>query len=71
MTADYSKLIGKIAEKHKTRRQFCKEIGITYQSFLNKIRNKTQFSSEEIYKAIIVLGLEIANIPEYFFCIKS
>lgn len=57
-------LRGKIAEKGYSQAILAKKIGITPQSFYNKME-KGVFKSDEIYKMIEILGIE--NPIEVFF----
>lgn len=57
-------LRGKIAEKGYSQAVLAKKIGITPQSFYNKME-KGVFKSDEIYKMIEILGIE--NPIEVFF----
>lgn len=57
-------LRGKIAEKGYSQAILAKKIGITPQSFYNKME-KGVFKSDEIYKMIETL--EITNPVEVFF----
>ena len=45
---DYSKLIGKISEKHLTREALASRIGITDGALRDKLKGRTQFKQNEI-----------------------
>jgi transcriptional regulator with XRE-family HTH domain len=67
MSFDYSKLCGKIKEKCKTQERFAKLMGIARTSLSAKLNNNSEFTQQEINKAIEVLNLTQSEIPEYFF----
>ena len=67
MTYDYSKLIGKIAEKGETRESLSEKIGLTSVSLRSKLSGKTQFKQDEIMKIAKVLDIDRAELPLYFF----
>lgn len=67
---DYSKLKGLIAEKNYTQRKLCKCIGISENSFTNKLNGKSDFSSVEIANICNVLGIAPEEVGSYFFTPK-
>lgn len=67
MTVNYSKLIGRIAEKGETRESLCSKIGISSMAFRNKLSGKTQFKHDEMQRIIDVLDIEPEQIALYFF----
>ena len=67
---DYSKLKGLIAEKNFTQRKLCKHIGISENSFTNKLNGRSNFSSEEIAAICNVLGINSKSVGLYFFTPK-
>lgn len=68
MLYDYSKLIGRIAEKGKTKEEAAK-LGahITPQSFFEKLANKTRFNQNQIIGLCTFLDIPINEIGDYFF----
>lgn len=46
-------------------------IGLTYQGFLNKIRNKTDFTAPEIKGLCELLHIETEEMEQIFFCSVS
>lgn len=62
---NFDKLKGKMKEKHISQEEMAQKIGITQQSFNQKINAKRQFTIEEAIIISIVLSLE--NPLEYFF----
>lgn len=67
---DYSKLIGRIIEKYKTQTAFAKMMKLSTNTWSKKINGHIDFKSSELYRAIKLLGLELDDIPEYFFTYK-
>lgn len=66
MPTNTRKLRGKILEKGYTYQDIAKRLNISYQSFSNKVNNKTEFKASEIL--IICDMLDIADKDGYFFC---
>lgn len=67
MKFDYDKLIGKIKEKFRNRKELAKLIGITHQSLSMKLNNHFPFTTWEIEKIRIYLDIESKDIHLYFF----
>lgn len=70
MAIDYSKLNGKIVEKFGTQYNFSKALGLSEHSLSNKLNNKVSWKTQEITKAMDLLGLDKAKVGEYFFTEK-
>lgn len=70
MIFDYSKLIGKIKEQFKNRKDFCKLISLSSNSLSKKLNNKVPFTSPEIYRIVEVLGIDKKEITVYFYTLK-
>ena len=68
---DYSKLKGRIVEKFGTQEAFSKMMNLSERSVSLKLQGKVGWKQVEISKAIDILDLCDADIPEYFFCCKS
>ncbi len=68
MPTNSNLLRGRIAEKGYTQKKVAEMIGITYQSFSEKINNKSPFKVSEIIKLCDVLGIVDKDI--YFFVSK-
>lgn len=66
MPTNSNLLRGKIVEKGYRQKDVAKLIGITYQSFSDKINNKSSFKVSEIIKLCELL--DIADKDSYFFC---
>ena len=67
MTKDFSRLSGKIVEKYGTQYNFAIAIGLSERSLSQKLNNRVGWRDEEIERAIQLLGLDINDIPAYFF----
>lgn len=68
MKWNYQKLKGKIIEVCGTQEEFAKKIGIGRVSLSKRMTGQIDFSQQEIFKACSVLGIELNNLSEYFFC---
>ena len=64
---NYSKLKGLITEKCGTQKAFADLLGINESTLTGKLRGKTYFSQEEIYRAIDILEIDHGQISQYFF----
>jgi hypothetical protein len=64
---DYSKLLGRITETCGTRGAFAAAMGIGADTLGLKLKGKSAFTADEIYKAVSVLNLNVSDIPAYFF----
>ena len=70
MQYDYSKLIGEIIAKYKSKLQFADIIGVTYPTLLAKLQSKGSFTQREIELCVEKLGIERKDISAYFFTLK-
>lgn len=70
MAFDYSKLRGRIREVFSTQKAFADALGMSTVSLSSKLNNRVEFSQEEINKSCVLLDIEAANIPVYFFTVK-
>ena len=80
MIFDYSKLKDKIettyitdstGKQHRyTRKQFAKDIGLTYSGLYKKLRGWNCFDQIEIKKSQQVLNISDDEIVDYFFRLK-
>lgn len=64
---DYSKLLGRIAEKRYTQEELASAIGVSDAALRNKLKGKTQFKQGEIISLVRVLDLSESDIVAYFF----
>jgi transcriptional regulator with XRE-family HTH domain len=65
---DHNKLRGKIREVYKTQEAFAAAMGLSATSLSLKLNNNVDFSQSEIAKATELLGVDISEMPVYFFC---
>lgn len=70
MEWNYQKLRGKIKEICGTQDNFAEKLGINRVSLSQRLNNLLEFTQKEIYKSCEILGIERADIPEYFFTLK-
>lgn len=70
MKYDFRKLRGKIIEVFGKQEAFAKAIGLSERTISLKLNNERYFKPCEISKAIDLLGLTLADIPEYFFTLE-
>ena len=70
MPYDYSKLIGMIVEKFKTRYNFAAALGLSERSLSLKLNGKVSWTQKEIAKACELLAIPDTEIPFYFFAVK-
>lgn len=64
---DYSKLLGRIKEKHYTQATLAKEIGLSEASLNMRLKNALDFKQGDILRIADTLGIPAAEIPAYFF----
>ena len=69
MKYDFRKLRGKIVEVFGKQEAFAKALGLSQRSLSLKLNNERYFKPYEISKAIELLGLNLTDIPEYFFTV--
>lgn len=68
---DYSKLVGRIREMGFTQDSLAEVVGIGASTLNLKLCNKRLFKQDEILKIVEALKISIADIPMYFFCLKT
>jgi DNA-binding XRE family transcriptional regulator len=71
MKFDHSKLLGKIRECGYTQKTLAKAIGMSVSTLNKKLNNGAYFSTLEISKIRMVLGIYAEEIGEFFYCLKS
>ena len=64
---DYRFFRGLIRGKGYSEGTFAKKIGITRQSFSNKVRNVSSFTQDEMLKTKIFLNLSDKDLVKCFF----
>ncbi|MCC8121834.1 MAG: toxin-antitoxin system, antitoxin component, Xre family protein [Oscillospiraceae bacterium] len=67
---DTEMLREKIEQSGYKLRFIAQKIGITYQAFLNKINNRSEFRANEIQALYVLLGLTEEERVEIFFTRK-
>lgn len=67
MPYNYSKLLGRIAEKTGTQSNFAERMGLSERSISLKLNGKVGWKQNEIIKACEVLSIRESEIPAYFF----
>lgn len=67
MSRDYSKLIGRIIEKFRTRNAFAQAMGISERTLSLKLNSKTEWRQTDIEKACKLLGIAVNEMTQYFF----
>lgn len=67
---DYSKLKGKIKEIYNTQNEFAEALGISTTSLSYKLNNQSDFTRNELDKAIELLKLKKEEIYDIFFSRK-
>lgn len=70
MAFRYDKLRGRIREVCETDYVFAEMMGFSKATLSKKLNNKSEFSQPEILRAVEVLKLDKADIPNYFFAPK-
>nr|DAJ63489.1 MAG TPA: Protein of unknown function (DUF739) [Caudoviricetes sp.] len=63
----YSKLRGRIREICGTDQHFAELMGVANATISAKLNNKSEFSQQEIFKAVEILNLDSSDISSYFF----
>lgn len=71
MSFNYSKLTGKIVEVFGTQLRFSEAMGLSERTISLKLNSKVEWKQGEINKACSLLGIDISDIPTYFFCCAS
>lgn len=71
MEYNYAKLTGKIVEVFGTRENYAKAMGWSPRTVTEKLNNNSPFKTTDIEKTIAVLGIDRAEIVNYFFDIKT
>ena len=67
----YSKLRGKIKEVFGRQDSFAEAMKMDSATLSAKLNNKTPWKDDEIVKSCELLGIQITEVHEYFFCAKS
>ena len=67
---DYRKLAGKITEVFGSQRNYAQFMGWAERTASEKLNSHTDYKQSEILKTAKALGLELSDIPVYFFVEK-
>lgn len=67
MGYDYSKLNGKIKEVYGTQAAFAEAMNMAQTSLSFKLNNKSEWSQDEMEKAMELLGIPRTSVRTYFF----
>lgn len=67
MHFSYSKLRGRIREVCGTDQHFAELMDMSSASISSKLNNKTEFSQQEIFEAVKILGIDSSELSAYFF----
>lgn len=69
MPYDYSALLGKIVETFGTQSNFSKAVGLSEHSVSRKLNGRAEWKQSEINRICNLTGIQIAEIPKYFFTV--
>lgn len=67
MNFDYSKLKGRIKEIFGNQDAFGEALGLKKSAISNRLNSKTEFTTDEIYRAMGLLKLSMSDVTLYFF----
>lgn len=67
---DFSKLRGRIKEIYGTQTSFAVAMLMNEATLSNKLNNNVEFSPKEIYRASILLCIDLTDLKPYFFTLK-
>lgn len=67
MSFNHNKLRGRIKEIFGTQSEFSKLLGMSNATLTSKLKNTSEFTQDEIARAIYLLKLKNSDIPDYFF----
>lgn len=67
---DFSKLRGRIKEIYGTQTAFAIAMLMNEATLSNKLNNNVEFSLKEMYRACILLNIDLKEIKLYFFTLK-
>lgn len=70
MAFNYSKLRGKIREVFNTQEDFAKAMELSNTSISLKLNNKSEWSQQEINRAVRILEIADDEISVYFFTLE-
>lgn len=67
MAFNYNKLKGRIVEKYGTQTKFAEAFDVSENTMSLKLNNKVRFTSDDIVKAVDMLGIPPEEVGLYFF----
>lgn len=67
---DFNKLRGRIKEIYGTQTAFAIAMLMNEATLSNKLNNNVEFSLKEMYRACILLNIDLKEIKLYFFTLK-
>lgn len=70
MEKDFSKLVGLIYAKYKSRTAFCKAWGRTPEYLSRRINGITEFDANDMIEIVDLLGIEAVEINACFLTPK-
>ena len=70
MEKDFSKLVGRIIERFKTRNAFCKAWGKTPEYLSRRLNNITEFDAKDMIEIVEMLGIDPRDVNAYFLTLK-
>ncbi len=71
MAYDYSKLLGKIKEKLGCNYNLAIKLKVSERTLSLKLNNKLDFRQKEINQICEILNIDVKEIGNYFFTIKT
>ncbi len=63
----YNRLLGRMSEMGVTQKRAAQAIGISENSFTNKLKCRSYFNSKEIYELCVLLKIAKEDIGTFFF----
>ena len=70
MEYDYSRLKGKMVEFYETNTAFAKAMGMGRVSLYRKLHNQSEWTQDEMERAMTLLKIPRSSIRAYFFTHK-
>ena len=63
----YNRLLGRMSERGVTQKRAAQAIGVSENSFTNKLKCRSYFNSKEIYELCVLLRIAKEDIGTFFF----
>lgn len=64
---DYSKLMGKMRERHLTQETLAEALGMSRQQMNNKLKGRSPFKQSDIKRTCALLDIPLEDVGAYFF----